>query len=163
MNIFVSVFPCDIFFHAYFEQTISLFYAVPIEMRKKETNQSFVQKKKKNSNNCQCAVKPNCFVYYFLFVCASVFNIFLKYSNSWMLFSYWKDSTMYKRSDTNTTKQNNISAGAHARKKMLKQTEKIFFSAKTADQNHRYLHLEPNFYDNLSRSLATNASLEGNT
>lgn len=131
MNIFVSVFPCDFFFHAYFEQTISLFYAVPIEMRKKRNESKFCAEKERNSNNCQCAVKPNCFVYYFfLFV-----RLFLTFFWSILihgcrLATEKKDSTMYKRSDTNTTKQNNISAGAHARKKMLKQTENDFFFCK---------------------------------
>lgn len=151
------------FFHAYFEQTISLFYAVPIEMRKKETNQSFVQKKKEIQTivNVLWSQIVSCIIF---FVCASVFNIFLKYSNSWMPFGYWKkrlddvQKIWHKYGKTKQSRSEHTLA-----KKCWNKQKTIFFSAKTADQNHRYLHLEPNFYDNLSRSLATNASLKGNT
>lgn len=131
---------------------------------KKRNESKFCAEKERNSNNCQCAVKPNCFVYYFFFVCASVFNIFLKYSNSWMPFGYWKkrlddvQKIWHKYGKTKQSRSEHTLA-----KKCWNKQKTIFFSAKTADQYHRYLHLEPNFYDNLSRSLATNASLKGNT
>lgn len=134
-----------------------------LKWEKKGTNQSFVQKKKEIQTivNVLWSQIVSCIIF---FVCASVFNIFLKYSNSWMPFGYWKkrlddvQKIWHKYGKTKQSRSEHTLA-----KKCWNKQKTIFFSAKTADQYHRYLHLEPNFYDNLSRSLATNASLKGNT
>lgn len=91
---------------------------------------------------------------------ASVFNIFLKYSNSLILFCHRKLAAKPKHCRsfaTNTRMQEIFIEEQQQQEKNAEINRKKF--AKNCWPKHRYLHLVPNFYDNLSRSLATNASI----
>lgn len=131
--------------------------------KKKERIKVLCRKRMKFKQLSMCCEAKLFRVLFFLFV-----RLFLTFFWSILihgcrLATEKKDTTMYKRSDTNTTKQNNLGRSTRSQKNAETNRKRFFFSAKTADQYHRYLHLEPNFYDNLSRSLATNAILKGNT
>lgn len=103
----------------------------------------------------------------YLFVLASVFNIFLPNCNS--SFPFLPLVKQWKRIDFAQIRTNRkflrvTRALAHTRsvtpKININNNNKKRKRHKTADQQHRYLHLELNFYDNLSRSQSTHLCVQ---